>query len=174
VDEPKTEKKPFMPNSLKWVTSTIIGVGSGLAKFVADVRTEFYDNIINAPDFEAERIEHGNELGRLKKERRAIGSTMTTEEFIKQFHNQKNKFTDQFNTVAEELGIVSKGPNGYVKGSIQRFQTLSENARTPVVFGAVSATVIGFAGTSMFLNSLASRKKLDTIIKHPHDQQPQR
>lgn len=168
MDSKETEKKPFLPSSIKWVVGTAVGIGTGLARFVTDVRSEFYDNTIKGPDFKPKLEAHGIELGRIKSQRRA--GELTTKEFITKFHNQKNAFTTETNEFTKELGIIRDGIEGYTKGTLQSYQTLSENVRLPLAFAAFSTCVIGFAGTSMFMNSLASRKKLDTIAKAPHDQ----
>lgn len=166
-EEPSTKEALFntITGPAKWWISGLVGISTGLAKLVTDVRTKFYDNVLHGPDFKSILEAHGKELGRIKNDRRA-GIT-STHEFIKQFHAQKDAFADKTEAFAEELGIHSTGFRGLTEGTVQRFQTLSQNARAPLVFSSIATTVIGFAGTSMFLNSLAQRKQLKDIAKHP-------
>ena len=180
MDNKKTDEyidhTPLLSSNVKWVVGAIAGIGTGLAQFVTNVRAEFHENIVKGPDFQKTLKDHRDVTHRIKSERRS--NHLTTEEFISQTHDEKTAFAKKVEEFGEELGIISHGPKEWVEGSLQRYRTLSAHTRIPIVFGSVSTAVIGFAGTSMFMNSLANRKKIDTIAKHnqtdPNQNPPQR
>jgi len=166
----------------KWIAATLVGLGTGAAKFASDVRHEFFINIKQYPEFKAKLNEHGERLGALKDQRMGIKRTpqpdsggkpqpdiiehitpISTEEFISKYAKTKNAFYREADELAETLGIKSKGLAGYVEGSIQRYRTLSMNTKVPIVFSAAATTVIGFAGTVMLANSISSRNHLKHV-----------
>lgn len=170
LNEPQ-EKRAFINNTTKWVVAGLVGLGSGITSFVTHVRAEFFENVKHFPEAKKALEEHGHELGRIKESRRK--GEIDTDTFIRKYHKEKDRYADEVSKISEELGIYTKDLDGLTKGSAQRFLMLSENSRIPVVFGAVATTVIGFAGTSMFLNSLANRHKINQIAKHQQQDQEQ-
>jgi hypothetical protein len=175
MTQEKTEKKlSLVTGATKWVAASLVGLGSGAAKFVTDVRSEFHENILRSQHVKNHVRDNGRALAELRKEKRLTNSSLTTEEFIKSYSGQKSKFLDQLAEESERLGIKSKGFLGFTEGSIQRFRMLSENTKAPVLFSAVATTVIGFAGTSMFLNSIANRHAMNEIAKKHASQEVER
>ena len=151
-----TELSPF-----KWVVASLVGLGSGLAGAVAAVQREFHRNIIKFPEMEEKIQEHKEAIGAIKRDR--LAGVIDTENFIRQYKSQKETLANEANKLSETLGIRSMGAGGYIEGSVQRFRTLSHHSQIPVIFGAVAATVIGFAGTSMFFNSLSMHKHMEHL-----------
>lgn len=107
--------------------------------------------------------EHGNALEALTT-RRANGE-ISTKEYLKLSHEQKDQFVKKLDMFAEEqLGIASKGAGGIFKGTWQRFKYMGGDTRKTIAFNTAIATTIGIAGTLMFFNSLNTHNKLGEIL----------
>ncbi len=96
-------------------------------------------------------------------EKRRLG-LLTTKEFVKAMADQKNTFAKEVNNYAKELlGIESDGVRGFLEGTWQRLDTMSENTRNPLTFGALTTATIGAACTMMFFNSMHTRTNLEQL-----------
>jgi hypothetical protein len=162
-----TEKKSIFAGSIKWVAATLVGAGAGAAKFVTDVRTEFNNNISSFPEITKYRSKtYEVEIERIKNARNA--NTITTSQFRKSLEDAKDALFEETARIGDHFAGVDKKANFFKDNTtetLKRFETLSEHTRMPVVFSAVASTVIGFAGTSMFLNSMANRHTMKEIAK---------
>ncbi len=157
------DPKVLQSNTTKWLTATLVGIGSGVAGFVTKVHNEFYDNCRNLKEVQAKFTKHGEKLEELQEKYKA---NPTGDSYIKGVRDKKQTLAREIDEVTQKLGIESHGIAKYTTGSLQRFRTLSDNTRMPVVFGAVTAAFVGTAATLMFFNSMQTRHKLDTIHKN--------
>lgn len=164
-------------NKTKWLSATLVGIGTGVAGFATKVHSEFYENLEKYPAIQEMFSKHIDKLNEIRDTQAQTVSTLAPglraepENFIKEVRGQKRALAteiDQF--VHHSLGIESQGINKYLKGSVQRFQTLSDNTRIPVTFSAVTAAFVGTAATLMFFNSMQMRHKLDQISDQQRDQ----
>jgi hypothetical protein len=114
-------------------------------------------------------------VGDLKDLRRK--GTITSTEFRHRLHTEKDKYFKKIDQIGEEFAGVTgasikqdfkAGLKDYTHGSLKRFETFSHHTRTPIIFSSVITSVIGFAGTVMFFNSISSRhhlKHLEETLK---------
>ena len=174
MDDPKQPKKEsLLASPARWLVAAVIGLGSGLAGAIATVQREFYSNIRKFPEIEnVARPAYDEAIKKIKEER--IAGTIDGKTFRQRYKAEKDIFEGVVDTLSESLGIRSKGIGGYLEGSLQRFGTLSTHSRVPVAFNAITATVIGFAGTSMFFNSLSTHKHIKHLDETLKAKEPQR
>lgn len=173
------DPKVMLSNRTKWATTAAVGLGSGVAQLATRVHGEFYENLQRYDRVKELVDDHVEELNKVRiphiKEGDALtkaGKRNNPETFIKGVRNEKQNLAKDIDAfVHSTLGIESENFfKKYTLGTIQRFRTLSDNTRMPVVFGAVTAAFIGGAGTLMFFNSMQTRNKLDQIAdKHTQD-----
>lgn len=164
-----SEKKPDtnpelldIPRPVQWVIGTVVGVGSGLASAATQIRGEFRKKLVHYGALAKKEEEHGAALDDIYTRR--INGNLSTEEYIREMRDKKNAFAKELDDISEsKLGIASHGLKGFTRGTVQRFRTLGINTRLPIVFGAITTTVIGGACTMMFFNSMHTRERLEMI-----------
>ena len=168
MNEKPTDHSSLVPRATKWLVATLVGLGTGAANFYTQVRTGVDINAKSFDEIKPARIEHGKRLKSLRESR--LKDEITNEIFKDLYKKEKNAYSDLLVEQFEKLGIHSKDWTGLTKGSLDRFGLLSRNSKMSVAFGAGATTVIGFAGTLMFLNSLDThdhlnelRHKIDTV-----------
>lgn len=159
----KTVEEKAVNGPVKWIVATGVGLGSGIAKFVTDVRKEWYLNMRQSPAGKQFVESHGLQLEALKNN--VKDGVISPKEFRDKYSVLKKEYFETFNNMSEELGIKSKGLEGLTIGSSHRFKVLSDSTKIPVVFGAIATTVIGFAGTAMLANSISSRNHMKHLEK---------
>lgn len=156
------DPKLLQSNTTKWLTAAVVGIGSGIGGFITKVHNEFYDNCKSFPRLQKEFETHSNELNKLVESR--INGEKTGDQYIKEAFEKKQALARKIDGLTQQLGIESETFfKKYTIGSVQRFKTLSNNTRAPVIFSTVTAAIIGAAGSMMFFNSAQMRHKLDNI-----------
>ncbi len=177
--------EPFqLPRPAQLLIAAGAGVLTGMANAVRETHSQFREKLLEYwkhDDGSASKIEnlaeklgikdnlhnaqheHGQALEALTT-RRANGR-LSTKEYLKLSHEQKDQFVKKLDTFAEEhLGIATKGAGGIFEGTWQRFKYMGGDTRKSIAFNTAIATTVGIAGTLMFFNSINTHNKLGEIL----------
>ena len=152
------KQTPLTHPAVKTAVTATIAVGSFAAHAITRTHNEFYDNCREFQEVKELFKQHGEKIDELRTQ------NVSGYSFIEGVRGHKQRLAAEIDTLSQKLGIESESAlKKYTIGSWQRFRTLSNNTRLPIVFGAITAAFIGGAGSLMFFNSMQTRHKLDKI-----------
>ena len=200
TDEKAQEKKQPKPpsNTMEWIISGVIGLGSGLARIVKVSNAELHRKMLDYADkavspsdpfysIKQMQEDHKVALGDLHQQR--FSGNIGVKEYINKSRNQKDslaKALDTFSADPNKMGFRSNSifdkdwsfskiieNKAYIgdiaEGTMQRCAFMGKHTRNRLLSDVAIATVIGVAGPIMFFNSLNIHSKLNELRSQHSD-----
>jgi len=143
----------------EFVTSVLLGVGSGLATAAKAANDLFLDDTKNASSFQQHFESRARRLDAIDlQDMLAAGKTKA--DYQRAIHQEKKLLHAEFNEIAEFRRGVSRNP---IIGTIDKFKLLGKNSKHKLYFQGAMGAVVGSAVTLGFFNGVATRDKIERI-----------